>query len=78
MIYKEKYKNWIDKYSKPKRIDFVLDMKELKQGKIKLSHKKVVFASFTKEEYKVFDSWNKKERLSFLNGCWNFYISLQD
>lgn len=78
MIYKERYGEYKDKYSTPKIINFVLDMKELKQGKIKLSHKGVIFASLNKEEYMTFDSWNKQEQLNFLNGYWNFYISLQD
>lgn len=75
---KEQYNKYKDKYSTPKIIDFVLDMKELKQGKIKLSHKGVLFASLTKEEYNIFDSWNKQEQLNFLNGYWNFYRAMMD
>ncbi len=73
---KTKYNKWKGKYTDCNMINFTLHMREYKLDKISMSYKNVVFASLTKQEYNIFDGWTKKEQLNYLNGYWNYYMSM--
>lgn len=76
---KDKFKKWRKRFiSNANPTDFSLDMTNLKENKVILKHKEVKFASLNRDEYNLFENWNKKEQLQFLEDYFNFYMSLMD
>ena len=73
---KDKYNKWVNKYCSCVLAHFQIEKGS--QNQIMFSHKEVVFARISIEEYNIFNSWTKKERLNFLNGYWNFYVAIND
>ena len=75
---KKQYEKYLNKYCSCDAGHFTEDMTLLSIGKITFKHKNVNFMSLTREEYKVYNSWTKKEQLNFLNGYWSFFVSIND
>ena len=82
---KEQFKKYREKYicnSKP--TDFWLDVKSLHKIEILRTtdktgiNKGFTFASLTRKEYDIFNTWTKKEQLQFLEDYFNFYMVMMD
>tara|TARA_Y100000310_G_C20393461_1_gene673938 strand:- start:17 stop:250 length:234 start_codon:yes stop_codon:yes gene_type:complete len=75
---KNQYKKYINKYCKCDLSHFVEDMTLLHKNKIGFKHKGVNFMSLNKDEYSIYNNWSLEEQTNFLNGYWNFFMSIND
>ena len=56
---KNKFEKWKGKYCQCKAINFEEDMRLFSEGKVFLKHQGIKFASMSKEEYNIYNSWTK-------------------
>jgi len=70
-----KYGKWVGRYDNCTMSHFTF---EHNAGLTILVHKGVKFASLDEKETREYEKLSPKEKERYLNGFWNFYMSIND